>query len=225
VWRDLRDELHGIGFEVVSVAMDSGGAEVVGPFIEKAAPTHPSVIDRKQITTELFGFVNAPSSVWIDEQGVLVRPPETVYALQPGPDPVAPPDATPEIVARVQGQLRRRDESRRYTAALRDWATKGARSRFALTPDVIRRRTRSRPIEHSRAAAEFTLALELHERGSVDAAASHFKAAQELHPESWTYKRQAYSLAGEDRERLYQTDLQREMRRDGAPPLYLPLEL
>ncbi len=235
MWRELRDEYQGHGFEVVSVAIDSGGAAKVREFIEAAKPTHPSLLDVDHVTTLLYGFVNAPSSVWIDERGVLVRPPETVYALR-GPEPVMPADATPDIVARVTFQLRLRDESRRYTAALRDWIEKGAASRYALPPDeVVRRsqlppdevvrRSQPRPPESSRAAAEFALGRELHHRGDLERAAAHFSEARRLEPANWTYARQAFSLAGDERERLYATDLGRERNKPGAPPLYQPLDL
>jgi len=224
VWRELRDEYQGRGFEVVSVAIDSGGAAKVREYIEAAKPTHPSLLDVDHVTTLLYGFVNAPSSVWIDERGVLVRPPETVYALR-GPEPVMPADATPDIVARVTFQLTLRDESRRYTAALRDWIEKGAASRYALPPDEVVRRSQPRPPESSRAAAEFALGRELHRRGDLDRAAAHFSEARRLEPANWTYSRQAFSLAGDERERLYATDLGRERNKPGAPPLYQPLDL
>ena len=224
MWRELRDEYQGRGFEVVSVAIDSGGAAKVREYIEAAKPTHPSLLDVDHVTTLLYGFVNAPSSVWIDERGVLVRPPETVYALR-GPEPVMPADATPDIVARVTFQLTLRDESRRYTAALRDWIENGAASRYALPPDEVVRRSQPRPPESSRAAAEFALGRELHRRGDLDRAAAHFSEARRLEPANWTYSRQAFSLAGDERERLYATDLGRERNKPGAPPLYQPLDL
>src|SRR5262249_2947212 len=105
----MRDELHRKGFEVVSVAIESRGAEAPGEYIAAAQPTHPSLIDSDHVTTTLYGWVNAPSSVWIDERGTLVRPPETVYALR-GPEPEVPADATPDVVARIEAQRKRRDE-------------------------------------------------------------------------------------------------------------------
>jgi hypothetical protein len=223
VWRELRDEYHDSGFEVVSVAIDSGSAAKVREYIQAAKPTHPSLLDAEHVTTQLYGFVNAPSSVWIDERGMLVRPPETVYALR-GPEPVMPADATPDVVARVTFQRTLRDESRRYTAALRDWIEKGAASRYALPADEVIRRSQPRPPESSRAAAEFALGRDLHGRGDLERAARHFNEARRLDPANWTYARQAFSLAGDERERLYATDLQRERNKPGAPPLYQALD-
>ena len=223
MWRELRDELQPQGFEVVSVAVESRGAETAREFVMAAQPTHPSLIDRDHVTTTLYGFVNVPSSVWIDEHGMLVRPPETVYALR-GLDPEIPGDATPEVVARIRGQLRLRSDSRRYVAALRDWVEKGAASRHVLPPEEVVRRSRPRPIEASLGAAEFALGARLHARGEIDRAAAHFKEARRLDPANWTWARQAFNLASDECERLYQTDLQREMRKPGVPPLYEPLD-
>ena len=49
-------------------------------FIEVAKPEHPSLIDRHHVLADLFGVINIPSSVWIDEQGMIVRPAETAPA-------------------------------------------------------------------------------------------------------------------------------------------------
>jgi hypothetical protein len=67
VWQALRTELHPKGLEIVTVALDTGGAEAARPWIEAARPEHPSLIDQAHITDELFGFVNVPNGVWIDE--------------------------------------------------------------------------------------------------------------------------------------------------------------
>ena len=53
-------------------------------FIEQARPAHPSLIDSAHVTDELFGFVNVPNAVWIDESGTIVRPAE---AAMPGTNP------------------------------------------------------------------------------------------------------------------------------------------
>jgi len=40
------------------------------PWIEAARPEHPALIDERHRLDELFGIVNVPSGVWIDETGV-----------------------------------------------------------------------------------------------------------------------------------------------------------
>lgn len=76
MWQKLREELYPQGLEVVTVALDIGGISAALPCIEAAKPTHPSLIDEAHLLDELFGIVNVPSGVWIDEQGVIVRAPE-----------------------------------------------------------------------------------------------------------------------------------------------------
>ncbi|TMK53549.1 MAG: TlpA family protein disulfide reductase, partial [Actinobacteria bacterium] len=79
MWRELRDELHPGGFELVTIALDIGGIDAAGPFIERAQPTHPSLVDDRHALDELFGVVNVPSGIWIDEEGMIVRPPEPAW--------------------------------------------------------------------------------------------------------------------------------------------------
>ena len=75
MWQALHTELEPAGVTVVTVALDSDPT-LAHPWIDAAAPTHPSLIDRAHSLGPLLGFVNVPMAVWIDEQGVLVRPPE-----------------------------------------------------------------------------------------------------------------------------------------------------
>ena len=69
VWQALYTELAPRNFVVITVAMDAGGAADAGPWIEQAAPTHPSVIDVQHRVAELYDWVNVPSIAWIDEAG------------------------------------------------------------------------------------------------------------------------------------------------------------
>ena len=74
MWQGLRNELHPTGFELVTVGLDSLGEVGCRAFIEAARPEHPSLIDRHHVLADLFGVINIPSSVWIDENGMIVRP-------------------------------------------------------------------------------------------------------------------------------------------------------
>src|SRR2546429_3701306 len=64
-WRKLREELHPQGLEVVSVALDTAGAEAADPWIARARSTHPALIDSAHVLDELLGIVNVPSGIWI----------------------------------------------------------------------------------------------------------------------------------------------------------------
>ena len=182
------------------------------PFIEAAHPTHPSLLDPTHQLDALLGVVNIPSVVWIDEQGIIVRPPEPGW---PGPaeypewmlQRFAERQAAEEAAAaagtgggpglmELLGTGQDRDA---YPDALRDWARRGADSPYALTPDEVVAASRPRGRDASRAAAHFELANHLWRAGERDAAIAHFNECHRLQPENWTYKRQAWSLVGNDR--------------------------
>ncbi|TMB58778.1 MAG: TlpA family protein disulfide reductase, partial [Chloroflexi bacterium] len=57
MWQELREELHPRGLEIVTIALDAAGADAAGPWIAKAAPRHPSLIDREHVVDALFGIV------------------------------------------------------------------------------------------------------------------------------------------------------------------------
>jgi hypothetical protein len=72
----LREELHPQGVEIVTVSLELSGPEASRPFIDLASPAHPSLLDPTHQMDALFGVVNIPNVVWIDERGVIVRPAE-----------------------------------------------------------------------------------------------------------------------------------------------------
>ncbi len=228
MWQELRSELHPQGLEIVTVALDTGGADAARPWIEAAQPTHPSLIDRAHLLDELFGVVNVPSGIWIDEAGMIVRPPETAYPQRPSfLDRPVPADAAPEVAAHIKELHKLRIEPERYLAALRDWVAQGAASRHALAPEAVLARSRPRPVEEATATAHFALGQHLHRVGRPEAAVGHFRAAYRLHPDNWTYKRQAWNLllAGQDPREVYGGDWLTDVRRIGAEQYYPALEL
>lgn len=228
MWQELRAELHPHGLEIVTVALDTGGEAAATPWIARAKPEHPALIDQAHLLDALFGIVNVPSGVWIDEGGLIVRPPETAHPRRP--DPAArqtPADATPEVAARFAEVRKLRNESHLYLTALRDWVHHGAASRYALSPDEVIARSRPRPAKEAEAAAHFALGQHLHRLGRVHDAVPHFQAALHLQPDNWTYKRQAWNLADQTPElgKPYAGDWFSEVRKSGAENYYPKLDM
>lgn len=181
------------------------------PYIEAARPGHPSLLDPRHELGARFGVVNIPNVIWIDEDGVIVRPPEpgwpdattsmpadmrtTMPRTVPAPS-APPPPAQPADLRAVIGAGQRRDT---YADAIRDWVENGPASPFALSPEEVVRRSQPRPAEVSQAAAHFELANHLWEAGDRPLAIAHFNECHRLQPGNWTYKRQAWSLVGAER--------------------------
>ena len=210
----------------MTVALDLD-PEAARPFIEAAKPDHPSLIDRAHLVDELFGIVNVPSGVWIDESGTIVRPPETAYPQRPYfLDREIPPDASPRMAARVTEARKFQVDAEGYVAALRDWVARGSKSRFALSLDEVLRRSRPRPVEEATAAAHFELGQHLYQAGRPDDAVRHFRAAHRLQPDNWTYKRQAWSLVDPDQgpTELYDSDWLSDVQKTGAENYYPPVQ-
>ncbi len=197
MWQALRNELHAKGFELVTVGLDTQGDAGCRAFIEAARPEHPSLIDRHHVMADLFGVINIPSSVWIDEKGMIVRPAEAAPA-PPQATPAAPrtlPADTPQRFKDIMAEASKiRKDAQGYHDALRDWVEKGAPSRFALSPDAVVERSRPRDAGKALGHAHFQLATQLEMDGHHAAAIEHFRHAHRLVPDSWTFRRQAWSL-------------------------------
>jgi hypothetical protein len=207
VWQEVRTELHPKGLEIVTVGLDVD-AEEAKPFIEAANATHPSLIDQAHVTDELFGFVNVPNGVWIDEEGFIVRPSEPAH---PGRNPVTESFRTmdlstlPPDVAEILIEARKiKSEPELYLEMLRDWVERGADSPYALSRDEVVARSQPRSDAEARAAAHFELGQHLHRNGDHAGAIEHWREAHRLYPDNWTYKRQAWNF--EDPVRQGHTD-------------------
>ena len=195
MWQALHTELEPAGVTIVTVALDSDPT-LAHPWIDAAAPTHPSLIDRAHSLGPLLGFVNVPMAVWIDEQGVLVRPPEAANVQPNGLKGRPLPEGLPDrILARLELVAEFPGDHEAYLSAVRDWAVNGDQSRFALTPDEVVKRSLPRSADEARAAACFELGEHLFELEGQDSAAPWWREAHRLQPSNWTYKRQAWSLA------------------------------
>ena len=185
--------------------------ETSRPFIEAAHPDHPSLLDAEHRMDALFGVVNIPNVVWIDEDGMIVRPaepgwPEARQALpsnmrgalpRMGRARTAPPP--PDNQVDPMALIATGQDREHYADAIRDWVDKGPASEYALTPAEVVARSQPRSGDLSAGAAHFELANHLWRSGRRDLAIAHFNEAHRLQPGNWTYKRQAWSLVGNDR--------------------------
>jgi hypothetical protein len=156
----------------VTVALDMF-PEHTHRWIDAAAPTHPSLIDTRHVTGELFGFVNIPMATWIDEEGTIVRNAESASIER---SPLRDIDIPTDIPARLATTLTEvkaiPDHSTEYRAAILDWVENGAASRFALPPDEVVARSQPRGADQARATACFELGQHLERTVGREAARS-----------------------------------------------------
>ncbi len=102
-WHALADELEPLGLDLVAVALDDD-EERVRHWTGKA--DLPPVLDPDHRLSDVFGVVNVPSTVWLDEEGRVAKPP----TIAPGDDQFK--DFT-EV------------EAERHHEALRQWVREG----------------------------------------------------------------------------------------------------
>jgi hypothetical protein len=184
VWQALYEELAGHGFVVIAVAMDSREGDPL-PWIEAAKPTYPVLIDRDHRLAELYGIVNVPQAVWIDEAGRIVRPAEPAGAYEGFRRMNRQTREMPEEVARLTAQAKST-----YLDAIRDWARNGPRSPYALAAEHARAYLPAMSEDAATAQAMFRLAQALFRRGEREEAERWIREASRLHPESWCIWRQ-----------------------------------
>jgi len=171
---------------VVAVAEESRGAEQARPWIEQAKPSYWCLIDPDHRVSSLYGLANVPRAVWIDEEGRIVRPPETAGSTDHfrNMDPATLTMSAEDQAARDAGKAF-------YVDAIKEWVTTG---RHALDATTARDKLPSITPEIALAHAHFRLGVWLREHGAAEKAAHHLAEASRLHPESWSLWRQAADL-------------------------------
>jgi len=230
VWQLVRNELHPHGLEIVTIALDVD-PEAARAWIEQTKPNHPSLIDSAHRVDELFGVVNVPNGVWIDEDGMIVRPVEPAW-----PERDTPPDwqkmaNSPDVPEQLRETLKLasniRIQPKEYMSALRDWVARGKASQYALAPEEVVARSAVRGKAEAEAAARFELGQYLWSSGRQDLAPKHWREAHRLQPNNWTYKRQAWTLADpfQGPTELYESCWVNDVRKIGAENYYPPLDL
>ncbi len=186
------------------MAEDIGGIKAAGPWIEKAHPTFTVLIDEKHTVASLYGMVNVPTAVWIDESGRLARPNETAF---------------------IDNRFKSMHgiDANAYLDGIRDWLAQGEKSRYVMSAEQLRQHMAQPASDHLLADAYFKLAQYLVAAGFDRDAIPYFKMAQKLRPESWNYKRQAWLLADPDKD--YGTNFMKEVKALNGKPYYPPLDL
>lgn len=169
-------------------------------WIDAAVPSdpalrHTALIDTRHVTDDLFGFVNIPMAVWIDETGTIVRPAESASVERSPLRDMDIPEGLPERMDRMLREVKAiPDHSDDYRAAIEDWVRHGSESRFALPPDEVIARSQPRGADEARAAACFELGEHLRRTIGHEAAVPWWREAHRLYPANWTFKRQAWTL-------------------------------
>jgi hypothetical protein len=157
------------------VALDRS-ADDARPYIERAAPTHPSLVDTEHRIAELYNVVNVPTLVWIDEQGVVVRPSDSQFGT--------------DTFTAFHGK-----RSGPYLELVRAWVRSGE---GALAPEDVRAHQVAPSEASQRARTERALGWHLHGAGREEAAARHFDRAAELAPGDWTIRRGSMPIRGQN---------------------------
>ena len=170
-----------------------------GQWIIAAKPTLTALIDEKHLVSKLYNMVNVPTGVWINEQGMIVRPNEVAFV--------------DDRFKNFTGL-----DSAPYLNALKDWVEKGEKSQYVMNADQLRQKFSMKDPNLAMASAEFGLGEQLYKAGHSAEAIPHFKEAQRLNPKSWNYKRQAYALG--DAKRDYGTTFMDEVNKSGGSKVY-----
>ena len=174
-WRELHDELSPHGLTIITIGQESS-VEDAREFIERAAPTHPSLIDLNHTVSEAYGFINVPTVVWIDEAGAIARAPRVEHATN--------------MYAFAHGL-----DCEPHLAALQRWVREGIADMSQADIDAEQL---APTWDEQMARAEFALGWRLYQLGRSEAASAAFDRAEKLSPLDWTIRRGSMRLRGQN---------------------------
>jgi len=171
---------------VVAVAEESRGGDHARSWIEAAKSDYWQLIDTDHLVSDLYNLVNVPQAIWIDERGIVVRPPESAGStdhfrrMDLATRTLAPDDMAARLAARQA-----------YLDAVRAWVRTGKHALPAVDAAARQPRVTS---EIAEARARFRLGVWLRRHGRAAEGDAEMAEASRLHPESWTIWRQAADL-------------------------------
>jgi len=167
-WQQLAYELAGDGLDLVTVALDDDNDEV-RKWTSRVEGL-PTAIDPDHRVSDVFGVVNVPATIWLDEDGRVVKAPT-----------IAPGDDQFREFTEVDADA--------HHDALRAWVHGGSAPQAAINDDTAELRT---------ARAERRLASWLHRHGYDEAAERHYSAAVTLAPLDFSIRRASMPARGVD---------------------------
>ena len=182
MWQQVYEEINDPNFVLICVAQDTGGEAAAGPIFDAANPTYIQVVDENHIISSAFNFVNVPSSVWIDEEGRIVRIDEGTYS---------------KTHAIGEGEQAITFGNDVYTPALKDWVARGADSEFVQSAATVTGNIREHSFDQLKADAAFRLANLFRAHGQKEKTEVYWEMAKALNPDSINFIRQNLTLSEE----------------------------
>lgn len=148
------------------------------PWIEKAEPDHPSLIDTKHRISELYNVENVPTGFWIDENRNFVRPGDVVFGSN---------------YSRFLTGINAKD----HKEALKKWVRSDQNVTDYDKSEIAKKQT-NESTDREDARAYFHLAQWLYENDKRSSAEDYFNKAIELAPNDVAIRRGSMRMRGKN---------------------------
>ena len=199
-WQDVYKNLADDDFVIIAAAQDTGGEAVAREWYDKAGATYVTLVDDAHTISALYGLVNVPSAVWIDEAGSIRRIDEGTYAA---------------VHKMGDFEFGRAD----YSPMVADWVANGDASAHVQEP-VSLEGLKVASDDVARADPTFKLGVYFHKQGDEGKANHYWEVAQALDPRSWNYARQDWSFTPDEAG----PNWQKKFETLEGKPYYQPIE-
>jgi tetratricopeptide (TPR) repeat protein len=138
-WQKVYDQYKDQGFELLSVAVDVQGEEVVRPYAENH--TFTTVVDSDNLLADTFGFKIVPNGIFIDENGIL--------RLVKQGFSVSKPDHLEAVEQLIRGEVQEvtLDDEYHVTEAQSTVETQLAETKFKLAKEYLKQQKKDEALK------------------------------------------------------------------------------
>ena len=185
-WQEFYSKHKNDGFELVTVAMDIQGPDVVRPWIEKANAEYTALVDVENKFGSYFSYNFVPLTMLFDESGKLVRGPQSANV------------ANPKLIEELE-----------------DWFENGensvvARNAMEINADI--ERNAGNGFASKKAEELFHDAVSLLGNNEKENALGQLHSALEFDPDNYLIRKQIWAL--ENPEKFYEGDIDVKWQRE-----------
>ena len=206
MWQKFYAQHRGENFELLSIAVDVQGAQVVRPYAQKFAVTFPVAVDTADVFGHAFGLKAIPETFFVDEVGII-----RLHGGGPTADLLRqiesllkePLSSIRAVTPQLAGARSRTELEFTIAKSPSDWQSRlalaelhDAENHFA---DAVAQLELAAKIQPRDASVSFVWGLVLLHQNQKDAALTKFKQARDLDPTNWRIRKQIWAIENPDK--------------------------
>ena len=206
MWQKFYTQHRGENFELLSVAVDVQGAQVVRPYAQKFAVAFPVAVDTADVFGHAFGLKAIPETFFVDEVGIIRLHgggPSAGLLQQIEGLLKEPVSSIRAVTPQLPGARTRTELESAIAKTPADWQSRLALAELDDTekqyPAAVAQLDQAAKTQPLEASIPFVWGLVLLHQNQNPAALTKFKQARDLDPTNWRIRKQIWAIEHPDK--------------------------